>query len=370
MVCWIRRMPCSIRGVARPSEPHSSPPSIQTQNTSNSEEWCGDRVIELRRLKIAFPCDAQGPRIAVRDVSLKIAEGERVGIVGESGSGKSLTALACLGLVPEPGRFIQGSVLANGRDLSTFSSDELRTWRGGAVGFCFQEGSDALNPVYSVGFQLRESICCKRGIGKIRAGELARDLLVGLGVNPVDQILGAYPHQLSGGQAQRVMLALSLSGDPHLLIADEPTSALDTITKIEILSLLEQLVRDRGLALLLISHDLEIVRDTVDRVAVMYDGEIVEEAPAAELFREPLHPYTQLLLESAPGAPHRHRRRAQSTDGFQTATDFGACSFVSRCAVARFQCSTARPELVAVGADRRLRCPVHAEAWEGHRVED
>lgn len=293
-----------------------------------------------------------------------------MGIVGESGSGKSLTALACLGLVPEPGRVVRGSVLAEGRDLATASADELRTWRSRTAGFCFQEGSAALNPVYTVGFQLRESIRYGRGVGKIHARELARDLLESLEVHPIDRILNAYPHQLSGGQAQRVMLALSLSGDPHLLIADEPTSALDTITKVEILRLLEKLVRDRGLALMLISHDLEVVRGAVDRVVVMYAGEIVEEAPTAELFSRPLHPYTRLLLASAPGTAHPDDREAQPLGARLGSGEFEACSFVSRCVEATPGCHAARPELTVIGGGRRLRCPVCAGAWEGERVEN
>jgi peptide/nickel transport system ATP-binding protein len=186
-------------------------------------------------------------------------------------------------------------------------------------------------------------------------------------VHPIDDIFNAYPHQISGGQSQRVMLALALSGDPNLLIADEPTSALDTITTIEILRLLERLVRDRGLALLLISHDLEIVRGAVDRVAVMYAGQIVEEAPTDVIFSDPLHPYTQLLLASVPGAHPRAGTTARPVDPGRNPTDQNGCVFAARCPVARASCGRVRPELVGLEVDRKLRCPIAAEAWEAER---
>lgn len=319
-------------------------------------------MIELRRLTIGFPRDERGPGIAVRGLSLSIDRGERVGIVGESGAGKSLTALACLGLVPEPGRIVGGSVIAGGRDLSAFSGEELGKWRGGTVGVCFQEGSSALNPVYTVGFQLREAIGLHRRGERSRAGERAYELLEMVGVDPVARILDAYPHELSGGQAQRVMLALALAGEPEVLIADEPTAALDTVTKNGILRLLDRLVSDRNLTLLLISHDLEVVREAVDRVAVMYSGEIVEESPTASLFREPLHPYTRLLLGSGAGGIQRHDRKIHRRNLVDDAADSGVCSFVHRCPDARSQCRRARPELTAIADGRVLRCPIHAES--------
>lgn len=344
------------------------PPSARKPKASNTGGWRGEPMIELRRLTIGFPHGARELRIAVRDVSLAIAPGERVGLVGESGSGKSLSALACLGLVPEPGRVVEGSVLVEGRDIASIPTAELRAWRGRTAGICFQEGSDALNPVYTVGFQLRESVRCLRGVGKTRSNEVARDLLASLGVHPVDRILHSYPHQLSGGQAQRVMLALSLAGEPRLLIADEPTSALDTVTKVEILNLLQQLVRDRELALLLISHDLETVRKAVDRVAVMYEGEIVEEAPTTVLFHEPLHPYTQRLLASASRSRGHRPHRAQHAHSARERARQKGCVFTERCPEARPSCSRARPELIDIADNRRLRCPVAADQWEADRV--
>jgi ABC-type dipeptide/oligopeptide/nickel transport system ATPase component len=271
-------------------------------------------VIELRRLTIGFPRNPDGFTIAVRSLSLSVARGERVGIVGESGSGKSLTALACLGLVPEPGRILDGEVLIEGRDLGTVTDGDLQRWRGRTVGISFQEASSALNPVYTVSYQLEEAIRTHRHVDRSQSRVAARELLELVAVDSADRILGAYPHQLSGGQAQRVMLALALAGEPDLLIADEPTSSLDVVTRLEILRLLDRLVQERGLSLLLISHDLEVVRHTVDRVVVMYAGEIVEEAPTDNLFHEPLHPYTQLLLASSAGSRERRARRTPHPD--------------------------------------------------------
>ncbi len=327
-------------------------------------------MIELRRLTIGFPRHPGGFAIAVRDLSLSVARGERVGIVGESGSGKSLTALACLGLVPEPGRILDGAVLAEGRDLGTAPAAEVRRWRGRTVGISFQEASSALNPVYTVGFQLEEAVRAHRQVDRLRGGVAARELLDLVAVESADRILGAYPHQLSGGQAQRVMLALALAGEPKLLIADEPTSALDAITRTEVLRLLDGLVRESGLSLLLISHDLEVVRRAVDRVVVMYAGEIVEEAATDSLYDEPLHPYTQLLLESTAASRERRSRRTLHPVAGGGASMVEGCRFAERCAAVQPACRRTRPGLVDLGPDRRLRCPVAVAGREGDRVEN
>lgn len=327
-------------------------------------------MIELRRLTIGFPRHPGGFAIAVRDLSLSMARGERVGIVGESGSGKSLTALACLGLVPEPGRILDGAVLVEGRDFTTAPAAEVRRWRGRTVGVSFQEASSALNPVYTVGFQLEEAVRAHRQVDRLRGRVAARELLDLVAVESADRILGAYPYQLSGGQAQRVMLALALAGEPKLLIADEPTSALDVITRGEVLRLLDGLVRERGLSLLLISHDLEVVRRAVDRVVVMYAGEIVEEAATDSLYDEPLHPYTQLLLESTAASRERRTRRTLHPVAGGGASMVEGCRFAERCAAVQPACRRTRPGLVDLGPDRRLRCPVAVAGREGDRVEN
>jgi oligopeptide/dipeptide ABC transporter ATP-binding protein len=313
-------------------------------------------MIELDRLSIGFPKSRGRIDVVVRDVSLSLAPGERIGVVGESGSGKSLTAMACLGLVPEPGRFVGGSVKIDGRDVNSMPRRALRKWRGGFVGFVFQEASTALNPVYTVGFQIEETVRCHRRTDRKGARALAVDLLGQVAIRDVERIRRAYPHELSGGLAQRVMLALALAGEPKILVADEPTSSLDTVTRAEILSLLDDLVRDRGLGLLLVSHDLRLVRDAVDRVVVMYGGEILEHAPTPSFFEFPLHPYSKVLLSATIGDP------GGIPEGKQAAADQdspdGGCVFTSRCRVAVPECAVKRPALIEVTRNHHVRCPV------------
>lgn len=257
--------------------------------------------IEIRDLRVGFPSAKNGWRNAVDGVTLTIGAGEKIGLVGESGSGKSLTALACLGLVPEPGRVTGGSVSIAGTDLSTISDADLARLRGREIGLVMQEAMEALNPVYTTGFQVAETLAVHRGIGRREAISQARALLSEAALDEPEEVALAYPHELSGGQAQRVMLALALAGRPRVLIADEPTSALDLLTQAQVIDLVGRLVVENNMSLLLISHDLEIVKGLVDRVAVMRAGHIVEQGPAKEIFSAPRHAYTRMLLDSAPG---------------------------------------------------------------------
>ena len=267
-----------------------------------------ERLIEIEELSIGFPTSDNGWRNVVDEVTLKVGAGERVGLVGESGSGKSITALACLGLVPEPGRVTGGSVSVGSADVAMISGVGLNRLRGREIGIILQEAVEALNPVYTVGFQVTEAIAVHRGLGHRDAYREALSLLSDAALEAPEEIARAYPHELSGGQAQRVMLALSLAGRPRILIADEPTSALDLLTQAQVIELLDHLVEERGMGLLLISHDLVVVKDVVDRVAIMFEGRIVEEGPTETVFSSPRHPYTRMLLASAPG------RMAESSD--------------------------------------------------------
>jgi ABC-type dipeptide/oligopeptide/nickel transport system ATPase component len=257
--------------------------------------------IQVEELRVGFPTSGNGWRNAVDGLTMAIGAGERVGLVGESGSGKSLTALACLGLVPEPGRVTGGSVSVGGADLSTMSDADLNRLRGVEIGIILQEAAEALNPVYTVGFQVMEAVAVHRELGREKAHREALSLLSEAALEAPEEIARAYPHELSGGQAQRVMLALALAGRPRILIADEPTSALDLLTQVQVIELLDRLVDDGGMGLLLISHDLVVVEGVVDRVAVMFEGRIVEEGPTDAVFSSPHHPYTRMLLASAPG---------------------------------------------------------------------
>lgn len=251
-------------------------------------------LLEVDGLEVAFPDGSGGRQAVVNGVSLVVGAGERVGLVGESGSGKSLTALAILGLAPEPGEICAGRVTIGG-----VVSTEISGCRGGVVGLVLQEAGSALNPVYSIGFQLVETLEAHR----IARGEAARQqalaLLREVALDDPEPIFAAFPHQLSGGQAQRVMLALALAGEPRVILADEPTTALDLITQAQILELLVRITDDRGLGLLLVSHDLAVIAQLVHRVVVMHAGRIVEEGRTADVLRAPKHPSTQGLVAAA-----------------------------------------------------------------------
>jgi ABC-type glutathione transport system ATPase component len=251
-------------------------------------------LLEVDGLEVAFPDGRGGRRVVVKGVSFSVGAGERVGLVGESGSGKSLTALAILGLVPEPGEIRAGRVTVGGSPSAATPG-----FRGGVVGLVLQEAGSALNPVYSIGFQLVETLESHR----IARGEAAREralaLLREVALDDPEPIYAAYPHQLSGGQAQRVMLALALAGEPRVIVADEPTTALDLITQGQILELLVRITDDRGLGLLLVSHDFAVIARLVHRVVVMHAGCVVEEGATAAVLREPRHPSTQAMVTAA-----------------------------------------------------------------------
>jgi peptide/nickel transport system ATP-binding protein len=268
-------------------------------------------LLEVQDLEVSFPGSEprSEPRLEpiVRGVSLAVGRGEIVGLVGESGSGKTMTALAVLGLVPPPGRVTGGRILLEGpggpSDLLTLSRRDLRKVRGGRIAMVFQEPATAFNPVYTIGFQIAEAVRAhprNHRVSRREALDEAARLLDRVAMADARRRLGDYPHQLSGGQRQRAMIAMALAGGPDLLLADEPTTALDVTLQAQILELLEEIRRDLGLAVLLITHDLGVVAETCDRVVVMRGGRVVEEAGVVELFRAPAHPYTRELLATLP----------------------------------------------------------------------
>jgi peptide/nickel transport system ATP-binding protein len=265
-----------------------------------------DALLQIRDLGVAFPLrDGGGWLPVVRGVSLAVGRGEIVGLVGESGSGKTLTALAVLGLVPPPGRVTAGGILlaeagGGATDLLKLSPKALRRVRGGRVAMIFQEPATAFNPVYSIGFQIAEAVRAHRPVSRAEARREAARLLDRVAFPDARRRLDDYSHQLSGGQRQRAMIAMALAGRPDLLLADEPTTALDVTLQAQILELLDELRRDLGLAVLLITHDLGVVAETCDRVVVMRDGRVVETAGVEELFRAPADPYTRELLAALP----------------------------------------------------------------------
>ena len=289
---------------------------------------------------------------AVDGVSYTVDAGETVAIVGESGSGKSVTALSVLRLIPDPpGRITAGSVTFAGRDLLSLSEPEMREIRGSEIGMVFQEPMTSLNPVLTIGRQITETLEQHRGLNRAEAVKRAEALLVQVGIAEPARRLKQYPHQLSGGMRQRVMIAIALACDPKLIIADEPTTALDVTIQAQILELMKALTRDRGIALIIITHNLGVVARYADRVNVMYAGRIVESGPAAEIYHDPRHPYTVALLRSVPRLDRPRQARLDPVEGQPpdlTRLDAG-CAFRPRCRLADEGCAVARPPLTAIG---------------------
>ncbi len=300
---------------------------------------------------------------AVMDVSFAVARGETYAIVGESGSGKSLTALAIMGLLPEQAaRLTAGSVRLKGEDLAAASDERREAIRGDRITMVFQEPMTSLNPSMRVGRQVAEALEVHRGMSRAEAMRQVAALFAQVRIADPKRRIAEYPHRLSGGMRQRVMIALALACRPELIIADEPTTALDVTTQAQILKLFRDLQAEVGMATILITHDLAVVAETAERVAVMYAGRIVEEAAAEELFARPLHPYTLGLLQSIarverPAAGHRRGRLAEIAGSVPALWQLPAgCAYAPRCPLASDRCRQERPPLVAAGAGRRLAC--------------
>ena len=312
-------------------------------------------LLEIKNLKLDFVSGDRSLR-AVDGVSFTIDAGETVCLVGESGCGKSVTALSIARLVPSPpARYPEGEILLNGRDVLKMPKKELRDIRGGVVSYIFQDPTASLNPVFRVGSQIRESLKLHRP-EKATNEEVIR-LLKLVGIPAPESRLKDYPHQMSGGMQQRVMIAMALASEPKLLIADEPTTALDVTIQAQILELLLDLKRRLKMSILLITHNLGIVGDMADRVAVMYAGQVVEMSPALELLRRPLHPYTKALMNSVPKL-HGGAARLQAIGGnVPTLGNFPkGCRFYPRCPSAHPECANELPQLVEIEPNRWVRC--------------
>jgi len=305
---------------------------------------------------------------AVIEVSFNIAPGETLCLVGESGSGKSLTALSIMRLIQTPGRIASGRIFFKGRDLLWLPEREMQHVRGAEIALIFQEPMTALNPVFTIGNQIEETLRVHGRATRRTAREKAADLLATVSVPEPHRRLREYPHQLSGGLRQRALIAMALACEPALLIADEPTTALDVTIQAQILDLLRDLQRKMGLALLLITHDLGVVAEMADRVAVMYAGRIVEEAPVAGLFADPRHPYTQALMASIPGgAPGTRLRAIQGTVPALGQLPPG-CSFGPRCPDRFEPCAKAHPGTTDLGGRRTVKCYLHGPAVEARKL--
>ena len=325
-------------------------------------------LLELSGLRTHF-FTADGVVKAVDGVDLTVRRGEVVGLVGESGSGKSVTAMSVLRLVGAPGRIVGGTIRLDGEDLGTKSKQELRAIRGDRVSMVFQQPLSSLNPAYTTGFQIAEVYEVHQDVERRIGRERAAEMLAKVGIPDARRRARSYPHQLSGGQAQRVMIAMALAAGPELLIADEPTTALDVTIQAQILDLIRALREESGMAVVLITHDLGIVAELTERVAVMYAGQIVEEAPTGDLFASPLHPYTSGLIGSVPVIGQRKDELAVIPGRVPNLVDLPpGCRFAPRC-TARIEagltrCTEATPALVEVEPGHRVRCFLHSDATE------
>ncbi|HEY4098586.1 MAG TPA: ABC transporter ATP-binding protein [Baekduia sp.] len=324
-------------------------------------------LLSIAGVRIEFGSEDE-PLVAVRDVSLDIAPGEVVGLVGESGSGKSLTCRSVMRLVAAPGRVADGRVTFDGRDVLAMESRELRAFRANDVGMIFQDPFSSLNPVFRIGDQLMETLRANRGLDKAEAKAEAIALLERVGIPDPPRRLLAYPHELSGGMRQRIMIALATASEPRLLIADEPTTALDVTTQAQILALLLKMRDDLGMAVLLVSHDFGVIAQVCDRVAVMYGGHIVETGPVEAIYDNPQHPYTRALLESVPEL--ESAGRAQPRAGIpgqppELGEVLPGCVFAPRCAFAQPECLTISMDLAPVGPAHACACPVRPFAPVG-----
>jgi len=321
-------------------------------------------LLDVRDLRTQFVTE-EGLVRAVDGVTFEVGKGEIVGLVGESGCGKSVTNLSILGLLPKPqGRIAGGSVTFDGRELVGLSERELRAIRGNQIAMIFQDPMTSLNPYLRVEEQLAEVGQLHLGLTRRQAVARAVALLDRVGIPEAEVRIKSYPHEFSGGMRQRAMIAMALLCDPELLIADEPTTALDVTIQAQILELLKELRDERGMAIILITHDLGVVAGMCDRVMVMYAGRIVEEASTADLYASPTHPYTKALLESVPRLDEHGHARLQSIEGLPPRLDrgaFDACTFAPRCDLARDACRVAEPPLETFADGRRRRCVLPPE---------
>jgi oligopeptide/dipeptide ABC transporter ATP-binding protein len=320
-------------------------------------------LLEVNNLRTHFPT-RRGLVRAVDGVSFYLDRGELLGLVGESGCGKSMTALSVMRLIAPPGKIVEGEILFDGQDLLKLSDAEMRQMRGDDIAMIFQDPMTSLNPVFTVGDQIGEALRLHRKLSRKEAKRAAIEAMREVAIPDPARRIDDYPHQLSGGMRQRVMIAMALACNPKLLIADEPTTALDVTIQAQILELLDELRKQRDLAVLLITHDLGVVAEVADRVAVMYTGRIVEESPVDELFARPKHPYTEGLLRSVPKLTSEHvarKERLETIDGtVPRPTDLPpGCHFAPRCSHRMPRCTEGDIPLYQLERDVQVRCVLY-----------
>jgi peptide/nickel transport system ATP-binding protein len=324
-----------------------------------------DALLDVRHLSAGFIIEGAYYR-AVDDVSLRLQPGQVLGVVGESGCGKSVMSLSIMNLLPKKlSRIDNGEIWFNGGNLTGLSEKQMLKFRGKEISMIFQEPMTALNPVFTIGFQLQEVLFNHLPINKREARQRSIELLKSVGISRADHAVDEYPHQLSGGMRQRVMIAMAIACSPKLLIADEPTTALDVTIQAQILELLKEIQQQSGMAMILITHDLGVVAEMADTVAVMYAGQIVEQGSAAQIFHEPKHPYLQLLLQSLPRIDDE-RSRLDSIRGIVpslTQMPATGCRFAGRCPSATDACMQISPQLADVGGDHQVRCLLYRQSY-------
>ena len=317
-------------------------------------------VLEVKNLKTSFRTEA-GELIAVDDVSFSVSPGQTIGIVGESGCGKSVTSLSIMGLIPNPpGKIIGGEIFFKGKNLLKLSAGEMRKIRGNEISMIFQEPMTSLNPVFTIGNQIMESVVLHQKLSKAQAREKAIEMLKLVGIPAPEKRIDDYPHQLSGGMRQRVMIAMALSCNPSVLIADEPTTALDVTIQAQILELMKSLREKLNMAVVLITHDLGVVAETCNHVVVMYAGKVVEQGTAEDIFYRSTHPYTRGLLNSIPS----HNVEGKRHDRLETIPGLvpnllylpKGCRFQDRCTKKIARCTEAEPPLTEVGQGHKAAC--------------
>ena len=349
---------------------HEQPVGMPGSRVADADVSPADAILEVKNLRTSFPSE-DGVVHAVDNVSFNVRKGEAVALVGESGCGKSVTAMSIMRLVAPPGRITSGEIRFKEKNLAKLSEREMRNVRGNDIAMVFQEPMTSLNPVFKIGDQVAEAIRIHRKVGRKEARKQAGDMLELVAIPDPIKRLDDYPHQLSGGMRQRVMIAMALSCDPELLIADEPTTALDVTIQAQIMELLAGLQKKLGLAILLITHDLGVVAEFCERVIVMYTGRVVEEARVKDLFANPAHPYTRGLLKSLPGLAGEGTRLPTIAGMVPPITNLPqGCKFNPRCPDVMPICLGKEPARMIVGDGHDARCYLHGDEADPERLGD
>ncbi len=330
-----------------------------------------DTVLEVKNLQTYF-YSSEGVAKAVDGVSFTLHKGETLGIVGESGCGKSMTSLSLLRLVPSPpGKIINGEILLNNTDLMKLSEEELRKIRGNKISMIFQEPMTSLNPVLTVGEQIAETIRLHQGLSRKEAWQQAVEMIRLVGIPAPEKRAKQEPYQLSGGMRQRIMIAMALACTPDVLIADEPTTALDVTIQAQIIDIIRNLQQQLGMSIIFITHDLGVVAEICDKIAVMYAGQVVEEGSTDSLFEKPLHPYTKGLIQSLPKLYEDQEELSTIHGTVPSPYHYpNGCRYAERCPLATELCRVQQPELITVESDKKVRCWMYSEKWQGESVKE